>query len=75
MINCRYATTLHTEAREGTLGGVRRRLYELHMRVCPQCKAWAAGLAQTDAALKSLPEERAPEDLKRALMERLRARR
>ncbi|MGZ3423924.1 MAG: zf-HC2 domain-containing protein [Polyangiales bacterium] len=75
MIHCRYATSLHTEAREGTLSGVRRRLYDLHMRVCPHCKAYAKGLEQTDAALKQLPEQKAPEELKRALAERLRTRR
>jgi len=75
MIHCRYATTLHTEAREGSLRGVRRWLYAFHMRVCPQCQAYAEGLAQTDAALKHLPAERAPDELKRALAGRLRARR
>ena len=75
MIHCRYATTLHTEAREGALEGARSWLYALHMRVCPHCKAYAKGLAQTDAALKQLDAESAPPELKRALAERLRARR
>lgn len=75
MIACRYATKLHTEAREGALTGVRRQLYDLHMRICPACKAYAKSLAQTDAALHQLPAEPAPEDLKRTLAERLRARR
>jgi hypothetical protein len=75
MIHCRYATSLHTEAREGTLSGVRLRLYRFHMRMCPHCQAWAKGLEQTDAALKSVGEEGAPESLKRALAERLRNRR
>lgn len=75
MIDCRSVTSLHTEAREGTLSGVRLLLYRFHMRMCPPCQAWAKGLEQTDAALKSVPSEPAPEDLKRALAERLRARR
>jgi len=75
MMQCRKATTLHTEAREGSLKGVRRWLYAFHMRICPHCKAYAKGLAQTDAALKRLPGEAAPDELKRALAERLRARR
>lgn len=75
MIVCRYATTLHTEAREGTLTGARRALYQLHMRVCPACQAWAKGLEQTDAALHEVGAEPAPEELKATLAERLRARR
>lgn len=74
MISCHRATLLHTEAREGALGGVLRGLYAFHMRVCPKCKAYAKGLDQTNAALRQLPEERAPDELKRALGERLRAR-
>jgi hypothetical protein len=71
MINCRSATSLHTEASEGSLKGLRRILYGFHMRVCAQCRAYKQGLAQNDAALKGLPAERAPEELKRALAERL----
>ena len=74
MIHCRYATTLHTEAREGVLKGARRWLYAFHMSVCPQCRAYAKGLEQTDEALKHLPTETAPDELKRALGDRLRAR-
>lgn len=73
MIVCRYATTLHTEAREGALHGVRRALYDFHVRICPACKAYRQGLAQTDEALHALPPEPAPEDLKGSLAERLRA--
>jgi hypothetical protein len=74
VIHCRFATRLHTEAREGTLSGLLLRVYRLHMRMCPPCQAWAKGLDQTDAALKSVPTEPAPDELKRALAARLRAR-
>lgn len=73
MIVCRYATTLHTEAREGALHGVRRALYDFHMSICPTCKAYRKGLEQTDEALHAVPPEPAPEDLKNSLAERLRS--
>jgi hypothetical protein len=74
VIHCRYATSLHTEAREGTLSGLKLRLFRFHVRMCPHCQAWAKGLEQVDQALDSVPPEPAPEGLKRALAERLRAR-
>ena len=75
MIVCRYATTLHTDAREGALPLASRALYALHMRMCDRCRAYAKGLEQTGRALHELPDEPAPDALKSALAERLRERR
>jgi hypothetical protein len=49
--------------------------YRFHMTVCAQCMAYAKGLDQTNEALDHVPPEPAPDDLKKKLAERLRARR
>jgi hypothetical protein len=75
MIPCRYATTLHTDAREGALPTGRRVLYAVHMRLCAACRAYAKGLEQTEQALHDLEREPAPDALKASLVARLRQRR
>jgi anti-sigma factor RsiW len=75
MITCKTATALHTAAEQGGLSGFDRLRYRLHMAVCPPCRAYARGLEQTVEALGELPAEAAPDEVKQALVERLRARR
>ncbi len=60
MMTCRGATQLHTLAEEGALTGTKKLRYELHMKICPQCKAYKATFDATVEALKQVPPEEPP---------------
>jgi hypothetical protein len=74
MITCKKVTGWHTDAREGALGPWARFRYRTHMLICPQCKAYAAGFDETVTRLHEMPKEAAPDEMKRRLVERLKAR-
>ncbi|HEY8039364.1 MAG TPA: zf-HC2 domain-containing protein [Polyangiaceae bacterium] len=60
MFSCRDATHLMTEEREGTLSGVTKARYRLHMLLCPHCKVYRRQLDQAVELLKEIPRDEAP---------------
>lgn len=73
MMNCRKASRLHTESREGALTGAERFFYDLHMRICPGCKRFRSQFDATVQVLGGLSAEdpAPPDDLLAALAKEL----
>jgi hypothetical protein len=74
MITCKTVTGMHTDAREGALGPWQRFRYGFHMKICAPCKAYAKSLDQTLEALRAMPPEPAPDDVKARAVAKLRER-
>ena len=73
MISCRSVTKMHTDAKEHALSWLQALRYRLHMKVCPSCQAYRASFDRTLSALREVPKEAAPDDVKRAALAALRA--
>jgi len=72
-ISCREVTELLTEASEGTLHGWKKLQVKFHMGVCKPCQCYRSQVETTVATLHAMPRGSAPDELKRSLVEQLRA--
>ena len=73
MLSCKVLTELSTEAREDALCGIDRWRYRFHLRVCPGCASYVRGLDAVREVLREVPPSAAPEDVRNAALEALRA--
>jgi anti-sigma factor RsiW len=58
---------------DGTLGTAACRAVELHLANCRECRAFRDTLRQTVHALDTLPAHRAPDVIKRRILDRARS--
>jgi hypothetical protein len=75
MISCRTFTGLVTAARENKLSAWQRLGFRFHHAICPGCRSYERGFDATVAILHEAPDEPPPEEMRAALLEKLRAKR
>lgn len=75
MLSCRELIELSTEAREGQLHGLAHWRYRFHLTICPGCKSYVRGLEGVDHVLHDFPPSVAPDEVRKAALDALRARR
>ncbi len=70
MFNCLQITQLVTDYTEGRLSFRQRLRFQLHIGMCRNCRRYLRQMRATANALRSLPLESMPDDVKRELLER-----
>lgn len=72
IITCRQLVEAVTDAREGVLSVLDQLGYRAHLARCAACRTYVRQMERTLGLLRDLqPGERAPEELKAALLARL----
>ena len=73
MMTCLQITELVTDYVEGNLGLWQRLMFELHVGLCPHCRAYLRQLRETRAALGRLPPVELPPEIEAELLERFKS--
>jgi hypothetical protein len=75
MITCKRFCSLVTDEREGALSFTERAAFHLHRTVCRACRCYEDDLDRTVELLHEEPAEgeKAPEEMRKALVARLKA--
>ena len=72
MQTCQELTELVTDYLEGRLGWWDRVSFQIHLGICPHCRAYLRQMRETVARLGEVPDEPIPDDVRDALLERFR---
>lgn len=71
MLTCQELTEVITDYVEGRMSFWQRAQLQLHLGMCSGCRAYLRQMRLTIQTVGALPKEPIPEDVERALLERL----
>lgn len=72
MMTCEGLSELVTDYLEGRMSFWDRAKFDLHVALCPPCKAYLAQMKTTVAALGRVPNEPIPPEVQEELLKRFR---
>jgi anti-sigma factor RsiW len=72
LVTCRQLTEMVTDKKEGKLSSEQQAGYALHLSWCDRCRRYIQQMDLTMEAVKRLPDEPVPEEVRSALLARFR---